>query len=93
MQSARIKSDLQGQALQRFTDKDTLRERLERETGEKVDMFEDRVDTYDVKVQKSRTYILDSCDIQIADQYVETYDTAVSLQSYLNDQYSTQGMS
>lgn len=56
-------------------------------------MFEDRVDTYDAKVQKSRTYILDSYDIQIADQCVETYDTAVSLQSYLNDQYSTQGMS
>lgn len=56
-------------------------------------MFEDRVDAYDAKVQKSRTYILDSCDIQIADQYVETYDTVVSLQSYLNDQYSTQGMS
>lgn len=65
--SARMKSDLQGQALWRFTDKDTLRERPERETGEKVDMFEDRVDAYDAKVQKSRTYILDSCDIWIAD--------------------------
>lgn len=56
-------------------------------------MFEDRVDAYDAKVQKSRTYILDSYDTQIADQYVETYDTAVSLQSYLNNQYSIQGMS
>lgn len=103
--SARMKSDLQGQALWRYTDAESLRAPpVKREAAlgaagapavaaESDDDYEDRVDRYDAKVHKSRTYILDNCDSWIADQCAEAYDTAAALWTHLNDQYGKQGMS
>lgn len=102
-----MKSDLIGQALQRYTDSGSLRARLVRQqavvantiTGiaatavETDDAFEDRVDKYNAKVHKSRTYILDNCDAQIVDYYTKAYDTATVLQDYLLDQFGKAGMS
>lgn len=102
-----MKSDLIGQALQRYTDSGSLRARLVRQqavaantiTGiaviaaETDDAFEDRVDKYNAKVHKSRTYILDNCDAQIADYYTKAYDTATILQDYLLDQFGKAGIS
>lgn len=41
--------------------------------------YKDRVDKYNTKVYKSRTYILDNCDPWIANYYAEAYDTAIAL--------------
>lgn len=90
-----MKSDLIGQVLQRYTDVASLRPRLTQKGIEVASLsilgtvkesnkdFEDRVDKYNSKVYKLRTLILNNYDSQIADQYAEVFDTAVSLQTYL----------
>lgn len=94
-----MKSDLIRQALQRYTDKATLRQRsiqtraIIATTGaaatpaESDDDYKDRLDKYDTKVYKLRTLILDNCNSQIVEQYAEAYDTAEALQTYLERQF------
>lgn len=102
-----MKSDLIGQALQRYTDSSSLRTRLVRQEAvaanavtsvaaiakETEDAFEDRVDKYKAKVHKLRTYILDNYNTWIADYCAEAYNTASELQDYLLAQYGKAGMS
>lgn len=102
-----MKSDLQGQGLQRYTDLSQLRAYLLQRpaqvadpiTGAKYiaaksdDDYKDRVDKYESKVQKLRTYILDNYTSQIAEQCAEAYDIVSTLQAYLIDQYNKQSMS
>lgn len=100
-----MKSDLIRQALQRYTDKATLRQRPIQTRAiiatigaaaaptKSDDDYKDRLDKYNTKVHKSRTLILDNCNSQIAEQYVEAYDTAEVLQTYLERQFSKQGIS
>lgn len=95
-----MKSDLIRQALQRYTDKATLRQRpiqtraIIATTGaataptESDDDYKDRLDKYNTKVYKLRTLILDNCNSQIAEQYAEAYDIAEALQTYLERQFS-----
>lgn len=100
-----MKSDLIGQALQRYTDSSLLRARLVRQQPviatsstatvvvESDDVFKDRVDKYKARVHKSRTYILDNCDPQIADYCAEAYNTTTKVQDYLLNQFGKTGMS
>lgn len=104
-QLVRMKSDLIGQALQRYTDSGLLRARPLRQEAvlltttiaavvvETDNAYKDRVDKYNTKVYKSRTYILDNCDPQIADYCAEAYDTATALQDYLLDQFGKASIS
>lgn len=100
-----MKSDLIGQALQRYTDSGLLRARPLRQeavlltttiaavVAETDNAYKDRVDKYNTKVYKSRTYILDNCDPQIADYYAKAYDTATALQDYLLNQFGKASIS
>lgn len=106
-QAVRIKSNLQGQGLQRYTDLSQLRACLLQRPAQVVDPitgakyiaaksdddYKDRVDKYKSKVQKSHIYILDNCTSWIAEQCAEAYDIASTLQAYLIDQYNKQGIS